>query len=142
MKKTIRRGRRLLVMALLLSVGVGSGCQSMNHTERGALTGGGIGAATGALIGSTKGKAGAGALIGAGVGTIAGGLPLDASAAKQMWRAVYPVVQPPSGFWLARSELFKLPADAETFTLPPAAINIFTAAEGTREWVANDDVHP
>lgn len=48
------------------------GCAT--HTETGALAGGGLGAATGALIGSASGHTGAGALIGAGAGALAGSL--------------------------------------------------------------------
>jgi hypothetical protein len=65
MKKT-----RLLGAALLLACG----CESLSHTENGALAGGAIGAGTGALIGHAAGNTGAGALIGAGVGALSGGL--------------------------------------------------------------------
>jgi hypothetical protein len=51
-----------------------SGCESLSHTENGALAGGAIGAGTGALIGNMTGHAGGGALIGAGVGALSGGL--------------------------------------------------------------------
>jgi outer membrane lipoprotein SlyB len=46
----------------------------MTPAQGGALTGGAIGAGTGALIGSTSGHAGEGALIGAGVGALSGAL--------------------------------------------------------------------
>ena len=58
-------------------------------------------------------------------GTIAGGVPLDTRAAKRMWRSVYPVVKPPTGFWLARTESCKL--DAGGFRLPPDAMNVCTS---------------
>jgi outer membrane lipoprotein SlyB len=68
----------LLTAAGLVSVVVLTGCVnpdgSQDRTGSGALTGGAIGAASGALIGSTRGNAGPGALIGAAIGTIAGGL--------------------------------------------------------------------
>lgn len=59
----------LAVTAVLLA-----GCATMTPTQGGALTGGAIGAGTGALIGSTTGHAGEGALIGAGVGALSGAL--------------------------------------------------------------------
>jgi len=59
----------LAVIALTLA-----GCATMTPTQGGALTGGAIGAGTGALIGSTSGHAGEGALIGAGVGALSGAL--------------------------------------------------------------------
>jgi hypothetical protein len=58
----------------LLPVLLMSGCDSLSHTENGALAGGAIGAGTGALIGNMTGHAGGGALIGAGVGALSGGL--------------------------------------------------------------------
>lgn len=50
-----------------------SGCPSMNHTQSGAMVGGGLGALTGAVIGSHSGHGPGGALIGAAVGALAGG---------------------------------------------------------------------
>ncbi|HOM19115.1 MAG TPA: glycine zipper domain-containing protein [Thermoguttaceae bacterium] len=50
------------------------GCASWTHTDRGVLTGGLLGAGSGALIGSSTGHAGAGAVLGAGLGTLAGAL--------------------------------------------------------------------
>jgi hypothetical protein len=50
-----------------------SGCPSMNHTQSGAVVGSGLGALTGAVIGSNSGHAPGGALIGAAVGALAGG---------------------------------------------------------------------
>jgi hypothetical protein len=50
------------------------GCSSMNHTERGALTGGVLGGAAGTVIGGLSGHPGAGAAIGAGTGAVLGGL--------------------------------------------------------------------
>src|SRR5262249_53098976 len=75
------RAHRTVAMRLVrrLAMAVGSlaavaGCSSLNHTENGALAGGGIGAATGALIGHATGHTAGGALIGAGAGALAGGL--------------------------------------------------------------------
>lgn len=63
-----------LVSAILGPALLAFGCDSLNHTENGALAGGGIGAATGAIIGHATGHTAGGALIGAGVGALAGGL--------------------------------------------------------------------
>jgi uncharacterized protein YcfJ len=68
----------LVVAAVTLAV-VLTGCVSPydgspDRTGTGALTGGAIGAGSGALIGSASGHAGEGALIGAAAGLIAGGL--------------------------------------------------------------------
>jgi osmotically inducible lipoprotein OsmB len=75
MRNAIRaswRWRVLLGGALLPAV-FGSGCQSMSNTETGALAGGGIGAAAGALAAGPR-HAGIGALVGAGIGAAAGAL--------------------------------------------------------------------
>jgi outer membrane lipoprotein SlyB len=56
------------------ALGVLTGCESMTHTERGAVGGGLLGGTAGALIGSTSGNTGAGAAIGAGLGALSGGL--------------------------------------------------------------------
>lgn len=58
----------------VLLAGMSVGCASWTHTDRGALTGGLLGAGSGALIGSSTGHAGAGAILGAGLGTLAGAL--------------------------------------------------------------------
>ncbi len=58
-------------VAGLLLVGL-AGCSGMNHTEKGALTGGAIGGALGAGIGSLARAPGTGAAIGAGLGALAG----------------------------------------------------------------------
>jgi len=51
------------------------GCsQPLNKREKGTLFGGGLGAATGAIIGSAVGAPGAGAAIGGGLGAVTGGL--------------------------------------------------------------------
>ena len=51
-----------------------TGCVGASKTAQGAAVGGGLGAATGAIIGSQTGKAGPGALIGGAVGAGLGGL--------------------------------------------------------------------
>jgi Glycine zipper len=70
---------------LVSGLALTSGCESMNHTDKGVLGGGAIGGATGAIIGSATGHTGAGAAIGAGVGALTGGLvgnEMDQSEAK------------------------------------------------------------
>lgn len=59
-------------VALMLSVAlIFSGCASMNNTGKGAIIGGGSGAAAGAILGGLLGK-GKGAVIGAAIGTAVG----------------------------------------------------------------------
>jgi hypothetical protein len=73
----------LVALAPLICV---NGCASMSNTEKGTLAGGGIGAGTGAIIGSATHNTGAGALIGGAVGAVAGGLTghaIDESEKKQ-----------------------------------------------------------
>lgn len=59
-----------------------AGCAGMSDTQQRALTGTGIGAAGGAVIGAMAGNAGLGAVIGAGAG-LAGGLLVDKSKKNQ-----------------------------------------------------------
>ena len=51
--------------------------QPLGMREKGALVGGGLGAATGAIIGAATGNPGAGAAIGGALGTVGGGLVGD-----------------------------------------------------------------
>jgi len=69
-----------IVLAVALTL---SGCAGMSDTERRTATGAGIGAASGALIGSFSANAGAGALIGAGVGAVGGYLYDQNEKSKQ-----------------------------------------------------------
>ncbi len=62
-----------IALALLLPI---AGCADLTPTQQRAMTGTGIGAAGGAVIGAMAGNAGMGALIGAGAG-LAGGLVVD-----------------------------------------------------------------
>jgi uncharacterized protein YcfJ len=66
----MRRNTWLLGLALITT----AGCSSMNHTERGALTGGAVGGILGTGIGAATGHPGVGAALGAGTGARAGGL--------------------------------------------------------------------
>jgi hypothetical protein len=68
---TVRRSfASLAILALLLALG---GCsQPLSTREKGTLVGGGLGAASGAIIGSTVGAPGAGAAIGGAMGALGG----------------------------------------------------------------------
>jgi len=66
---------RKIAIALALLVPV-AGCADLTPTQQRAMTGTGIGAAGGAVIGAMAGNAGMGALAGAGAGLI-GGLAVD-----------------------------------------------------------------
>ena len=63
-------GKRWKICVIcLLGTLAGNGCASMNNTERGAVTGGAIGAVLGALVGHDHGRTGTGAAIGGLIGT-------------------------------------------------------------------------
>jgi len=64
--------RTLIFPAVLIAALILSGCTGMSDTGRRTTTGAGVGAATGAVIGSFSADAGKGALIGAGVGALGG----------------------------------------------------------------------
>lgn len=67
--------KRFGILALLAAVTAGgSGCASMNNTERGALGGGVVGGALGTAVGAATGRPLAGAAIGAAAGTAGGAL--------------------------------------------------------------------
>jgi outer membrane lipoprotein SlyB len=81
-----KRGGVFPLLGALVPLICLNGCQSLSNTDKGALAGGGIGAGTGALIGSATHHTGAGALIGGAVGALAGGLTgaaIDDSEQKQ-----------------------------------------------------------
>ncbi|MBI3247682.1 MAG: hypothetical protein HYZ50_14355 [Deltaproteobacteria bacterium] len=64
-------GLATLILILVLQ----GGCsQPLGTREKGALIGGGLGAASGAIIGSTVGSPGAGAAIGGAMGALGGGV--------------------------------------------------------------------
>jgi hypothetical protein len=73
MRNMSKRGWRWLVGSALAVSALNTGCQSMNNTEGGALTGGALGAAVGALAGGPR-HAGVGALTGGLIGATAGAL--------------------------------------------------------------------
>ncbi len=59
----------ILVMVVAVLLG---GCSGMSYTEQRVLSGGAIGAGSGALIGAAAGSAGTGAAIGGGAGLLGG----------------------------------------------------------------------
>jgi Glycine zipper len=72
MATTLKTHAGVWVTAVLFLV---AGCaQPMNKREKGFLIGGGMGAATGAIIGAAVGHPGAGAAIGGAMGALGGGL--------------------------------------------------------------------
>jgi uncharacterized protein YcfJ len=62
------------VVVLALTFALGGCSQPLNKREKGALVGGGLGAATGAIIGAAVGSPGAGAAIGGALGAGGGAL--------------------------------------------------------------------
>src|SRR5688500_85273 len=75
--RTHMRNRHLRfgILGLLgLVTAAGTGCSSMNNTERGALGGGVFGGALGTAVGAATGRPLAGAAIGAAAGTATGAL--------------------------------------------------------------------
>jgi hypothetical protein len=84
----------------------------MSNTEKGTLAGGGIGAGTGAIIGSATHHTGAGALIGGAVGALAGGLTgnaIDESEKKQ--DAKLAAIAPPARAPLRLEDVAQLARD-------------------------------
>lgn len=67
-------------LALLFAA---AGCQNLNHTENGALVGGGLGSLLGAVIGHQTGHAAGGAAIGALAGGMTGGLIGNAEDSRE-----------------------------------------------------------
>lgn len=75
--------RRFGILALMAIVAAaGTGCSTMNNTERGAVGGGVVGTALGTAVGAATGRPLLGAAIGAGAGTATGAL-LGNEADKQ-----------------------------------------------------------
>ena len=58
---------KMLILVMVVAVSVGA-CSGMSYTEQRTLSGGAIGAGSGALIGWAAGNPAAGAAIGAGAG--------------------------------------------------------------------------
>ncbi len=63
--------KKLLVLVVVATLVV-SGCASMSTTEQRVLSGGAIGAGSGALIGWAAGNPAVGAAVGAGAGALGG----------------------------------------------------------------------
>jgi uncharacterized protein YcfJ len=72
-----KQGVRAGVLVLALAVVLGGCSQPLNKREKGVLVGGGLGAASGALIGAAVGAPGAGATIGGAMGALGGGIVGD-----------------------------------------------------------------
>jgi hypothetical protein len=80
--------RKILIVPVLL-LGLG-GCEGMSDTGRLTAGGAGLGAATGAIVGSFAGNAGWGALAGAGIGAAGGYLMGRArESEQQVWQQGY-----------------------------------------------------
>ena len=62
---------KTMILVMLVAVLLG-GCSGMSYTEQRTLSGGAIGAGTGALIGAAAGAPGTGAAIGGGAGLLGG----------------------------------------------------------------------
>lgn len=66
--------RMMMVLAVGAVALVGTGCSTMNNTERGTLAGAGIGSIAGALVGNATGNPKTGAVVGAIGGGLVGNL--------------------------------------------------------------------
>ena len=73
---------RLLALVMVALPLLSVGCQTTSRAQSGALVGSGLGAVTGAIVGSHNGNAESGALIGAAAGALAGGILGDAEDAR------------------------------------------------------------
>jgi osmotically inducible lipoprotein OsmB len=65
------------IVMLAVTLALGACSQPLSNREKGALIGGGAGAAGGALIGGITGAPGTGALIGGAAGAVGGALVGD-----------------------------------------------------------------
>ncbi|MGE0684634.1 MAG: glycine zipper domain-containing protein [Candidatus Binatia bacterium] len=74
---SIKRNLRVSVTMLTVAFTLGACSQPLSNREKGALIGGGAGAAGGALIGGITGAPGTGALIGGAAGAAGGALVGD-----------------------------------------------------------------
>jgi len=71
---SLEKQARIGIIGLLLFTLVAGCSQPLNKREKGALIGGGLGAATRAIIGASVGNPAAGAAIGGAVGAVGGGI--------------------------------------------------------------------
>jgi hypothetical protein len=81
-----RRNLSAGIAALTMAVVLGACSQPLSNREKGALIGGGAGAAGGALIGGITGAPGTGALIGGAAGAIGGALVGDQKDRQRRYR--------------------------------------------------------
>lgn len=71
----MRKSLPVVAAVLVLALGLGAGCSNLSKTEQRTLTGGAIGAASGAVITAIAGGSlVVGTLIGAGAGAVLGAL--------------------------------------------------------------------
>ncbi len=117
-------------------------------TEGGALAGGGIGAGTGALIGSTTGHAWEGAAIGGAIGAVTGGIigHEQEETRKQMQQAPPPPppgygpppqgynAPPPPAYYQQGGDVYQGEYDAQGRHWVPEheEIRVYTNPDGTR----------
>jgi hypothetical protein len=144
--QAVRGKWRLLLGGALLVLG--GGCQSMSNTDKGVLAGGGIGAATGTLIGSATHHTGAGAVLGTAIGAITGGLfgsAIDNSERKQAAAnaaAVAAANQPPP---LSLEDVQKLSAngtsDGVIINQIQASGSVYRLTADQILWLQNYGVH-
>jgi hypothetical protein len=99
--------KRLVAGAVLPAL-LACGCSNLSHTENGALLGGGLGAATGALIGKATGHTAGGALIGAGVGAVSGGLVGNAVEKSEQKAEAKAVAQAQAQAQLSMGEVIQM----------------------------------
>ena len=83
----------MLALALVFSTAF-VGCET-TPTQQGALIGGGVGAATGAIIGNQVHRSGEGALIGGAIGALGGAIAGDQVEQARRSAAARPVALPP-----------------------------------------------
>jgi osmotically inducible lipoprotein OsmB len=142
----MQRKVALMLGALLLIFLVAS----CGTTESGALAGGGIGAGTGAIIGSTSGHAGEGALIGGAIGAVTGGIigHEQEETRKQIQQGPppppppgygppppgYGPPPPPPGYYQQGGDVYQGEYDAQGRHWVPEheEIRVFTNPDGTR----------
>lgn len=84
-----------IIATVMVSMVALPGCET-TPAQEGAVVGGGLGAASGAIIGHQSGNAGEGALIGAGVGAITGALVGDHVRKKRERRYSAPAASSPT----------------------------------------------
>lgn len=74
MKTFAKRAAAIVLMAAIALTAAGCTGEPLTTREKGTLLGGGLGAATGSIIGAAVGSPGAGAAIGGGLGAVTGAL--------------------------------------------------------------------